>query len=446
MVTAFTLFDGVEAIARSLNWTCAFDLVDNHGQSHRPDAVDPTSAGAVTGLRIGAREQHARAVCVISSERDMSGLAELLVTAKPLETSGARSANRADYQKDWALCLLLRLHESSEDYLLLLEHHDDVAVVDSPSTPTKAQFFQIKTAGKPWTMNALTARTKGKAGPKPSILGKLFHSAKQFGDAVEKLSLVSNAHFSVELVDGSGGQGLANICFVQLSEDEKQRARTRLEEELGVDAPLPWEGIAYLVVDDLSVDDHATHARGKVSAFLEKLGHADSAVGPVYRTLADEVRRRADHEGNCLSIAELAARKGISRAEFTAMLARACTGSTAKAWEQCRAQLALEGSPFTAVARLHRSWNKHEVYRMEAANLNIQQFRQEIVKRVEEQLQAGAKLSLTDLVATISPALVKPPTYTDDDVRAAIMFEAYAAGQTGGAVQEADKKSEEAGT
>lgn len=375
----------------------------------------------------------------------MPELADLLVTAKPLETSGARAANRTDYQKDWALCLLLRLHESASDYLLLLEHHDDIAVVDSSVQPRRIMFFQVKTAARPWTTTSLTRRRKGKAGPKPSILGKLFHNGKQFGASVEKLSLVSNARYSVKLADGRGGETLSNICFVQLSEEEKARARLSLKAELGVDVPLPWEGLAFLVVDDLSVTDHATHTRGRISAFLEGRGQSDSAVGAVYRVLFEEVRRRAHYEGTWSSPSELATCKGISRADFDAMLARANTVPAGRAWEQCAEQLAREHVSFTEIQRLRKSWTKHEVYRMNASDLGIRAFRDEVTERLLAHTEAGRNLSLTELAAAIASSVRKPPAYTADDIRAAIMLETYAARQVG-ELQEAAQKPEDAGT
>lgn len=374
----------------------------------------------------------------------MPSLADLLVTAKPQETSGARSANRADYQKDWALCLLLRLQGSGKDYLLLLEHHDDVSVLDSATNPSKVRFFQLKTASKPWTMKALVQRAKGHAGPKPSILGKMFANGKLFDPDVERLALVSNAHFRFTMADGSSGESLTDICFVQICDAEKTSARKSLVKELAVTAPLPWEGITFFLVDDLSVKDHATHARGKVSAFLEKIGKGEIAVGAIYRTLVDELRRRADHEGNCLTLPDLASRKGISREVFTEMLAKAAAGVSGRAWENCRTQLIAEQVPYTRIKKLQFSWNTHEVYRMDAANLGIQKLRAEITLHLDQVAKAADDSSLLEMVESIALKVTTPPQYTEDDVRGAVLLEAYVKEQCG-AVQEADQKSKETG-
>ena len=66
------------------------------------------------------------------------------VQKSPRETSGSRSANRFNYQDDWALCKLLEIHNSDDDYVLVLDFHDDIVVLDSASNPKVAIFYQVK--------------------------------------------------------------------------------------------------------------------------------------------------------------------------------------------------------------------------------------------------------------------------------------------------------------
>src|SRR5688500_325414 len=87
---------------------------------------------------------------------------EQLLRVKPRENSGPRSANRFEFQRTWAFCLLLNLHRSSEDYAILLDFHDDVLVLDSATNPTGVDFFQIKTKkGANWSVTLLLKREKG---------------------------------------------------------------------------------------------------------------------------------------------------------------------------------------------------------------------------------------------------------------------------------------------
>ena len=78
---------------------------------------------------------------------DMADLRDAIIRLKPREHAGSRSADRFDYQKDWAICKLLQLHESSADYLIAFDVFDDVVVLNSEATPDRISFFQIKRPG-----------------------------------------------------------------------------------------------------------------------------------------------------------------------------------------------------------------------------------------------------------------------------------------------------------
>ena len=95
------------------------------------------------------------------------GLRDLILN-KPREASGAAAANRFDFQKNWALCKLFELHESSHDYVLILEHHEDVLVYFlDPSGTESAECYQIKTKAShlpKWGLPELLKREK-KAAP-----------------------------------------------------------------------------------------------------------------------------------------------------------------------------------------------------------------------------------------------------------------------------------------
>jgi hypothetical protein len=71
-------------------------------------------------------------------------LKDTFLTVTPRENAGARSSDRSDYQKDWALCQLLRLHGSGSDYLIVFDLHDDILIFDSEANPTLISFYQSK--------------------------------------------------------------------------------------------------------------------------------------------------------------------------------------------------------------------------------------------------------------------------------------------------------------
>ncbi|MFD2209508.1 dsDNA nuclease domain-containing protein [Virgibacillus halophilus] len=83
---------------------------------------------------------------------------------KPRDTSGPRSSNRFDYQKDWAILKMMEMYEVEEDFLLVMDYYDDVVVYDSATDLENISFSQIKTSSKNWTLNSLTKRKPGAEG------------------------------------------------------------------------------------------------------------------------------------------------------------------------------------------------------------------------------------------------------------------------------------------
>jgi hypothetical protein len=131
-------------------------------------------------------------------------LPDAVAGRKPRERAGAGSADRLDYQKNWALCKLLALHESTGDYLIAFDIFDDVVVLNGEITPDRISFFQIKTRQTPpMCLTDVLQRKQGKAGKLPSILGKLYYNKLEFPDHVEALTLVSNVPFKINLLDAA---------------------------------------------------------------------------------------------------------------------------------------------------------------------------------------------------------------------------------------------------
>ena len=62
-------------------------------------------------------------------------LADKLLAVPQRENAGSRTANRFNYQQVWAFNYMLDLLGTEVDFLLLMEFHDDIIVLDSASNP-----------------------------------------------------------------------------------------------------------------------------------------------------------------------------------------------------------------------------------------------------------------------------------------------------------------------
>lgn len=215
----------------------------------------------------------------------------MLVSRKPDNISGPRSANRFEYQKDWAISLLLNLYNTRTDFLVILDYHDDLAVVDSELCPSKCCFYQVKTKDSGvWKTSDLISTSNGR-----SFLAKLYEHRLNFGDAADMLIFLSNCKIDRKMLQ----QGVKNeherIDTTLLTPSVVNRIQAAIKKELSLPIPPVFGKLLIFEYSDLSVTDHATHVKGKISDFLKERelnGNLDS----LYRALIDEIRRKTDYE------------------------------------------------------------------------------------------------------------------------------------------------------
>lgn len=335
------------------------------------------------------------------------GLREKLAS-RPIDNSGSRSSNRFDYQKDWALCHLLELHAKGHDYVFIFENHDDVTVIDSATDPKLIDLFQLKTsADGPWRLRELLKRKKLKASHAPSILGKLYDNRKHFGADTRSLNLVSNARYSMTLKTGAGCDNDDSVCIKDLCDDHVKAINDQLRTEHGMADDQEFAPIAYLIVTNLSLDDHGTHAKGKLSSFIE-MHHPTCRcpLGPLYKTLYDEIKRKTNYERDGLDFQGLLEKKAISKQLFDKIMSDLPeTKNFETLWQTIDGELSREAVPLHDKLALWQAFKKHELQRFDHSNTVLQKLRDAARKEVASMIQAGAPATLTGMLAQGEVAL-----------------------------------------
>ena len=94
--------------------------------------------------------------------------------------------------------------------------------LNSSITPTKAEFYQVKTASsQSWTPKSLTSRKQGMDGKKlPSILGKLYNNYVYWEDATRALGFVSNVTLSAKDTMNRSTRSNGVVRFASLCKDD----------------------------------------------------------------------------------------------------------------------------------------------------------------------------------------------------------------------------------
>lgn len=187
------------------------------------------------------------------------------------DETGGQHANRGFSFQVWQAVLeALRAHSKSEDYAVVLEWQQDIAVLNSSSQPTAVKFMQLKKneSSLQWKLSALLApetsggdaaneeaaalgatgaapaeKEKGKGKPpkkpkkpKPSILAKLYFHRHRFKSLAQaRLEFISNAPF--EVPDGAGGTLKVDTAHLHAMPPEVLAdIEKKLREQLQLDA------------------------------------------------------------------------------------------------------------------------------------------------------------------------------------------------------------------
>ncbi|WP_082342861.1 dsDNA nuclease domain-containing protein [Vulgatibacter incomptus] len=369
-------------------------------------------------------------------------LKDLLVGECPPDQSGARGSNRYDFQKSWALCLLIDLHSADADYALLLEHFEDVAVVDSSSSPSTISLYQVKTSSAPWTNTRLIRRVKGAKGLKPSILGRLFTNGLRFQEKLKHLVFVSDKTFALKLPNGSKATELTKIQFLSLSDDEKSAFRSKLLTELGADISTAEDSTSFEMTV-LSVGDHETHTLGRVVKFAETRGFKEGHVA-FFKTISAEIRRRSNYEGNFSSFEDLLRCRAITREQFEAMILGSLPLTRDHGLAECIKQLQMEKVPWAQLEIIKKNWRRHYALSVRSDRPDLRKMGHRIRERAGNHQVQNPDSGLHAMAVEIANDFPqKPAGYSHQELVAAILFEVYQDAEVAGN-KDSNQKSQKA--
>lgn len=320
------------------------------------------------------------------------------VEISPREQVGSATAGKYDYQKDLSICMLLEHHQNGDDYLFVFDYHDDLAILNSETAPTKYEFFQIKTREGHWTLKSILKRATGKKGtPLNSILGKMFMHVKNFEHLTKSVTLVSNAEFKVQEKGEKAAKPIVSVCLENLESKQTDEILNSIKEEFKPDAVnAEFLKITFLKSNGLSVKESSTHTKGKLSEFLDKRTAGKKYnVEAVYKTIFDEVKRRTSFTGAISDLAQLKAQKGIGRSFFDEILQLVGVRKDYdKSWIDVNRHLTDDGVVYGDMLVYQKHWNTIELDRMNPNNkmlLDTIKELQKIITRMKDDNAFSAK-------------------------------------------------------
>jgi len=247
-----------------------------------------------------------------------------LAKVLPRESSGSSASKGFNYQKNWAICLMLKLHCNESDYAVLFDFHEDIVAVTKFAEKHSLDFYQVKTISSGnYSANDFfkTGKTK-ELNNKKTVVGKLAANYINFKEESRSLNLVTNACFSSKICSDvdSTEKKPANTFKPEFVESLKKK----LHAELGVGEIDNILEILFIKRSSLSLDDQRSHTLGRVTDFLRlKCPQGKGKPYLFYDTLfnvASEKNAKKVAINSALSINDILDLKAISRCDILKLI------------------------------------------------------------------------------------------------------------------------------
>ncbi len=263
---------------------------------------------------------------VMAKKKMTETAVQQMIEFAPDDNSGSSSSNRYAYQKNWALYKMLELEQLGRDYMIVMDYHDDVVIIDTSIEGNNIDFYQVKTKKENyWRPGELTKSEKDEGGDvKHSILGKLLKHSIDFSKAKDYYFVTDSFLSPGSIVKGKDYDS-AKIPFTKLTDDIQKAIKKSVKEELKTVKDNVWEHF-FISQQQLSTDNYKSTLIGLIQSFIDKrLPKAEISSSTLYDSLFSEIESVQDYEGYISDEAVLTVRKSFKHSDFKAYIAKLAT-------------------------------------------------------------------------------------------------------------------------
>ena len=332
----------------------------------------------------------------------MPELRDMFLEVPPRETAGSRTGDRFQYQWDWALAHVLQLHKGDDDYLVAFDYHDDVIDFDSCTNPSAIRFYQVKTKENgEWKLADLLRRKKGKSKEgdgEPALLhshiGKMYSNKILFPDCAKMATFITNAPLNLPVAEEGDSK---RIPASKLKPKDLSRIAEQMMQEHSLSESPQVGDLLIFEQSPLTIEDHATQLKGRLSDFLEERYHEQKfQIGAIYRALIGEITMRC-RPGSHASFEQFVRARCISREEFGKLLTKIGAGpeSADNIWSRAEAQLQVEDMKPFEIKAVYAAWRKHEVSRRDPTAVSVRQLSETVREALRQMKECIENESLS---------------------------------------------------
>jgi hypothetical protein len=201
------------------------------------------------------------------------------------------------------------------------------------------------------------------------------------------LQFVSNAPYRIKLKpDGKVNLAINLIRFDDLGDASSKELIEALTAEMLLSKAPTLSNVFELKVSEISLQDHATHTRGKLVDALEQLYPGQTfSIPAIYRALLGEITARNNNSEPIDSFDVLLRKKSLSRSRFSEILKECGISKTIPKWATAEQNLIADQAPFPLIRALEREWDGVLLDRLERrGDIIYVRMRQAIRNAVEE--------------------------------------------------------------
>lgn len=242
-------------------------------------------------------------------------------------TAGSRSYNRLDMQMSQSLHMAIELYDDL-NYLLILDHYDDITIFDLDAEPLVVSYYQMKTSENTITIDSAISE---------DWLAKLYAQLKRPEPwIVKELGLITNTPLEVDFkIKNEKGKTINKKDKLNAEHTSFARVDSSVQEKIKVDISKKC-GIPIDKVDlskfahlrtTLTIERHRDLVEKEIQDFLyakyPKIT-IDTVKG-IYSSLIDILSKRQEYE--CIpgdaSLNEVKKHKGFERKEMSRIIDQA---------------------------------------------------------------------------------------------------------------------------
>lgn len=300
-----------------------------------------------------------------------------LLEQKQRENGGARASNRFNYQQVWALSKMIELIKRDKEFILFMEVHDDVIILDKREE--NIEFFQVKSNDKSsrYITKSFITENEDKYPRKMSIFQKMIINFNKFSRNTKNIYLVSNKYFDFkELVNGEKSTEKTKICLNQIEEGLRNELLKKtckvcnLNEKCGKDC----HEIIYFNTSNLGLENYEITVLGEFVKMIEEKGIETSSknINAMYNTILGEVRRINNFEKSAADLDELLERKSISNDMFDTWLKKMELEFKDVEWNEYKEYLLADGVSSIQVNKIGKQFKIYRLDSLDIENKNLQ--------------------------------------------------------------------------